>query len=108
MIHRRELLDLSFYESSAFTGSCGSMCYRIAMVNENGGKLLDACSWLGPYAYPQTDPSRMTHHRADFSEEGMEELTCWLNGQVNKYPDQMPGILDVDPYQPPAQNEDEN
>ena len=101
MIQRKDLLDLDFYETAAFTGSCGSMYYRIIKVEEEGQKLLDASSWLGPYAYPRTDPDQITHHRSPFSDRGLEEIADWLSEQRSSYPDQMPGILDVAPYQNP-------
>ena len=81
MIKRNDLLALSFYEKSPFTGSEKQMNYRVEKVMSEDGaqKLLQATVWPGPLCFPLADEAAKKQRRASFSEEGMEELVAWMN-----------------------------
>lgn len=81
MIKKSDLLALSFYEKSPFTGSDKQMNYRVEKTvrEEEDQKLLKATVWPGPLCFPLTDDSLKQSVTAEFSEEGMKELVVWMN-----------------------------
>lgn len=87
MIQRKDLLALNFYKKSPFTGSDGNMRYRVEKIEQENGDeapaqvFLQATVWPGPYAFAKTDESKKVRHKADFSDEGLCELTDWMNQQ---------------------------
>lgn len=89
MIKRKDLLTLNFYESSPFTGSDGTMRYRVEKLSEEtsdaDAPLLQATIWPGPYAFAKTEEEKKTHHTAPFSEDGLQELAEWMNQQRQNY-----------------------
>ncbi len=104
MIHRKDLLAMSFYEKSPFTGSEGRMCYRVEKImqeipssesedaSDNAGsdssgepktqKMLQATVWPGPYCYTVTAEEKKIRQTAEFSDEGLEQLVDWMNQQA--------------------------
>ncbi|MBQ5430499.1 MAG: hypothetical protein IIU28_02455 [Lachnospiraceae bacterium] len=81
MTKREDLLSLGFYERSPYTGSDGQMRYRIAKEEdkEAGTKELVCTIWPGPYSFDHTDDADKVSFRADFSEDGMDEIIKELN-----------------------------
>lgn len=79
MVERDRLLALSFYEKSPFTGSDKAMRYRIEKQESEDGKKLLVYAWFGLYAFDHTPREEMKTHLADFSEDGLDEITDWLN-----------------------------
>ena len=85
MIERKSLLALNFYKSSPFTGSDGNLRYRIEKVQlpigdgEETETKLQATVWPGPFAFANTDDEKKTTFMAAFSEEGLQEITDWIN-----------------------------
>ena len=87
MIQRKDLLSLNFYKTTPFTGSDGAMRYRVEKVSgegDGGPDLLQATVWRGPYAFAVSTEEK-TRRTAPFSEEGLEELTAWMNQQTKNY-----------------------
>jgi hypothetical protein len=89
MTKREDLLSLGFYERSPYTGSDGQMRYRIAKEEdkEAGTKELVCTIWPGPYSFDHTDDTQKITFRADFSEDGMNEIITWLNQKRDDYQD---------------------
>lgn len=87
MIQKSDLLALSFYEKSPFTGSEGPMNYRVEkiMCQDGQEKRLQATVWPGPLCFPLTDDSLKERFEAPFSLEGMEELVKWMNEKAPAY-----------------------
>lgn len=81
-MERRELLPLSFYEKSPFTGSIESLRYRIEKITEDDEKKLQVAIWHGKFAYDHTPEEDKTYRVFDFSEEGMQTVTSWINEKV--------------------------
>ena len=89
MIRRKDLLAMSFYEKSPFTGSDGNMNYRVEKITmeENSEneeekksiKLLQATVWPGPFCFTMTADEKKERRTAPFSEEGLNELVDWMN-----------------------------
>lgn len=104
MITRKDLLDLTYYEKGIFTGSDGNMRYRIEKDKDGDDKIFKTSAWPGPYAYPQTDPDRITVKTFPFTEEGIQSVTDWLNEICPDYQKEILSILDVEPYEPPKEN----
>ena len=93
MIKRGDLLALSFYEKSPFTGSEGPMNYRVEKImaeSEDGEKkLLQATVWPGPLCFPLADENTKERQSAAFSEEGMEQLVAWMNEKAREQREKM-------------------
>ena len=87
MTHREDLLSLGFYERSPYTGSDGLMRYRIEKEEdkEAGRKELVCTVWPGPYSFDHTDDTQKDSFRADFSEDGMNEIIKELNARTGNY-----------------------
>lgn len=87
MIERKSLLALNFYKSSPFTGSDGNLRYRIEKVqlpvegSEETESKLQATIWPGPFAFANTPDEKKTTFLAAFSEEGLQDITDWINQQ---------------------------
>lgn len=87
MIERKSLLALNFYKSSPFTGSDGNLRYRIEKVelaiegSEDTETKLQATVWPGPFAFAHTADEKKTTYVAAFSEDGMQDITDWINAQ---------------------------
>lgn len=87
MIERKSLLALNFYKSSPFTGSDGNLRYRIEKVqlpvegSDDSELKLQATVWPGPYAFAKTEDEKKTTFVAAFSEDGLQEITDWINQQ---------------------------
>lgn len=87
MIDRKSLLSLNFYKSSPFTGSDGDLRYRIEKITlpDDGSEepqiRLQVTSWFGPFAFAHTPDEKKTTYLAAFSEEGLLNITQWLNEQ---------------------------
>ncbi|MBE5897238.1 MAG: GNAT family acetyltransferase [Lachnospiraceae bacterium] len=89
MLVKKDILSLEFYKKSAFTGSLGNMRYRIVkdVTGEGDDTItkLKVAIWPGPFAYDKTDASQMTYQLFDFSDEGLEQITTWLNDNASNY-----------------------
>ncbi|MDD6194087.1 MAG: hypothetical protein PUB19_04200 [Lachnospiraceae bacterium] len=87
MIERKSLLALNFYKSSPFTGSDGNLRYRIEKIqlpiegSEDTETKLQATVWPGPYAFAKTEDEKKTTFVAAFSEDGLQDITDWINSQ---------------------------
>lgn len=108
MLERKDLLDMTFYEKAPFSGSLGNLRYRLEKADvpeetplgayaappaetapgEGGGteaeeiptkSVLLLTTWPGPFAFDTTEDSKKEKALFEFSEEGMEEVTDFLN-----------------------------
>lgn len=88
MLERKSLLALNFYKRKPFTGSEGNLRYRIEKVelpikdSEETETKLQVTVWPGPYAFAKTPDEKKTTYLAAFSEEGLQDITHWINQQV--------------------------
>lgn len=85
MITRKDLLALAFYERSPFTGSEHNMCYKVEKVTMDETSFYQATVWMGPYCFAQSDPTTMTTHQEEYSEEGMCALVDWMNTEYENH-----------------------
>ncbi len=85
MLDRNDLLDLTFYKMSPFKGSLGKLRYKIEKITDDDGtdKLL-VTTWPGPFNFEKTDDSLKEKHTEEFSEEGMQKITDYLNKNAEK------------------------
>ena len=79
MIQTNDLLSLSYYELAPFTGSDKALRYRIEKKETDGSKQLLATAWKTPLAFDYTPDEDKQTKLADFSKEGLADLTDWLN-----------------------------
>ena len=94
-IELNSFFPLSHYEyGEAYFGSYKGMRYRLARdplanvifipVDQRGEAKLVATVWPEPYAYGQTDPSKMTSCEFEFSEDGFDQAVSWFNDQYEQ------------------------
>ncbi|MEE3481466.1 MAG: hypothetical protein VZQ80_05720 [Lachnospiraceae bacterium] len=111
MLQKKELLSLGFYKKSPFTGSLGTLRYRLEKsdvpeetplgpyVPEETQKedvsdgdapsdeipmktVLLLTIWPGPYAFDTTSDELKKKAIFEFSEEGLSAVTDFLNGKA--------------------------
>lgn len=87
MINRKNLLNLNFYKKEPFTGSFQGMRYRIEKKEEDGTVFLLAATYPQPFCFTATDDSLKTFQKFDFTEQGLCDVSDWLNEQYEKYPE---------------------
>lgn len=92
MIRREQLYVLDYYKKNTFMGSDGIINYRVHRVEEEtereevkdgDGKpemvsKLEGICWKGPYIFDKTKEEKQ-YKRFPYTEEGIQELTAWLN-----------------------------
>ena len=82
-ITRSDLLPLSFLKKSVYTGSRGSLRYRIAKIEEGEGeeivKKLRVFTWTTPFAFDKTPEEEMTVKDYAFSEDSLDGIAAYLN-----------------------------
>lgn len=84
MIRREDLLALDFYKREKFTGSHKGMRYRIELQGEKPDFKLKATVWPEPYAYDATAEDEKISEEFEYSKDGMNSVTEWLNEQYNQ------------------------
>ncbi|MCR5772478.1 MAG: hypothetical protein K6G87_14755 [Butyrivibrio sp.] len=94
-IQKHTFFNFNHYNyGEAFFGSYKGMRYRLARdplanvifipVDQRGEAKLVATVWPEPYAYGQTDPSKMTTCEFEFTEDGFDQAVSWFNDQYEK------------------------
>ncbi len=95
-ILRTDIYNIRFYEKSPFYGSFRGMHYRIAQERDPGetgkepdgaakgpdggpARYLCVTTWPGPYNFETTDDSLKVSARFEFSNEGLDAVTDYLN-----------------------------
>lgn len=79
-IERMDIFNIRFYEKSWFHGSFQGMHYRIEKItDENEEKKLRVTTWPGPYNFDHTDDSLKESALFEFSNEGLDAITDYLN-----------------------------
>ena len=94
MVDVRDLLQMSYYELSPYTGSDGKKRFHIEKITEeqpaqekDGSderepvtvKKLQVSLWHGRFAYDHTPKEEMVLHTEDFSYDGLTAIADWLN-----------------------------
>ncbi len=79
-IQRMDIFNIRFYEKSRFHGSFQGMHYRIEKITgEDEEKKLRVTTWPGPYNFDHTDDSLKESALFEFSNEGLDAVTDYLN-----------------------------
>ncbi len=78
-IRRTDIYNIRFYEKSPFYGSWRGMHYRIAGEGDSGERQLCVTIWPGPYNFETTADDLKVSARFAFSNEGLDEVTAYLN-----------------------------
>ena len=78
-IHRQDIFNIRFYDKSWFHGSFQGMHYRIEKITEEETKKLRVTTWPGPYNFDHTDDALKVSAIFPFSNEGLNEITEYLN-----------------------------
>ncbi len=79
-IERMDLFNIPFYKKTWFHGSFQGMHYRIEGVDtEDKQKKLRVTTWPGPYNFDHTEDSLKESALFDFSNDGLDDVTEYLN-----------------------------
>ena len=81
MVKRNQLFPLNFYKKEKFNGSMKKMNYRLQKTDDK----FIATVWEGPYCYDATNKENMETAEFEFSEEGINQATDWLNSKEKEY-----------------------
>ncbi len=78
-----DLLPLSFLKKSPYTGSKGTLRYRIEKIEKGEEpdiqKLLLVSTWTTPFAFDKTPEEEIKQEEFAFSQEGIEDILRYLN-----------------------------
>lgn len=84
MIQASDLLSLSYYELAVFTGSFGSLRYRIEKQDIDDKNSLLVTAWNTPLAFDHTPDEDKETYSTQFSVEGLSDIADWLNQRVSQ------------------------
>ncbi len=87
MVKRSDLLALNYYnyKKSVFSGSLGTMRYRIEKKSVEGEEpVLEVVLYPGPYCFEKTPDEVKQTERFPFSEEGLQAVANYLNAQYEE------------------------
>lgn len=89
MLRRIDLMALAFYRKEPFTGSLDGMRYRISLKKSGDPETESFQVVLYPdeFCYEKTDESVKQYYEFPFSDEGLEQITAFLNEQADKQKD---------------------
>ena len=82
-INRQDLLKLSFYKKTHYSGSFKGMRYRIEKHEEGEGeeKTTAFRAWVfpEPYSFDVTDDSKKSFKDFPFEERALDDIKAWLD-----------------------------
>ena len=92
-MERKDLLTLTFYEREHFSGSDRGIRYRIEKFiealpegapedSEKPAPQLKVTIWPEPFSFENTDDSHKKSALFPFSEEGLHEVTDFINSNI--------------------------
>ncbi len=84
MLNQKDLASLPFLKKSPYTGSYKGMRYRIQKEEQEKTLILKTFAWKGIFCFDKTPPEDMISKTFPFSDEGLVEITNWLNEQYEK------------------------
>lgn len=88
MIEKHELLSLGYYGRGIFTGSYKKLRYRIEKYiepdKEDAKPQLLLTYWFGALSYDNTPDEDKTTFFTFFSDEGLQEITDFLNSLLTE------------------------
>ncbi len=79
MLEVQDILSLEFYKKSPFYGSNNGIRFRIEKADDK----LKCITWPEPYGFEATDSELMEEYEADFSNEGLSDITRHINDMSN-------------------------
>ncbi|MCD8045271.1 MAG: GNAT family acetyltransferase [Clostridiales bacterium] len=92
-IQRTDLFNIRFYEKTRFHGSFCGMHYRIEKIADGEETKLRATVWPGSYNFDHTADDLKTSALFDFSNEGLDAVTDYLNGHFREHAEEFKGTL---------------
>ncbi len=93
-IKRTDIFNIRFYEKTWFHGSFNGMHYRIEkFTDESERARLRVTTWPGPYNFDHTDNALKETAMFEFSNEGLDNITDYLNTYYQEHADNFKGVL---------------
>ncbi len=89
MLRRIDLMAPAFYKKEPFTGSLNGMRYRIALKKkeEPEQEFLEVVLYPDEFCFEKTDESVKQYYEFPYSEEGLVQITAFLNEQAESQKD---------------------
>ncbi len=84
MLRRIDLMALPFYRKEPLTGSLNGMRYRIALkkAEEPENETLQVVLYPDEWSFENTDEALKQYYEFPYSEEGLVQITDFLNEQA--------------------------
>lgn len=80
-------MALNFYKKEPLTGSLSGMRYRISLTGEEENRELSVVLYPDEVCFEKTDESKKQYYSFPFSEEGLQQITDFLNEKAETYPE---------------------
>ena len=87
MVRRIDLMALNFYKKEPLTGSLSGMRYRISLAGGEENSELSVVLYPDEVCFEKTDESKKQYYSFPFSEEGLQQITAFLNEKAETYPE---------------------
>jgi len=87
MVRRIDLMALNFYKKEPLTGSLSGMRYRISLTGGEEDAELSVVLYPDEVCFEKTDESKKQYYSFPFSEEGLQQITAFLNEKAETYPE---------------------
>ena len=89
MLRRIDLMAPAFYKKEPFTGSLNGMRYRIALKKKEDPEqeFLEVVLYPDEFCFEKTDESVKQYYEFPYSEEGLVQITAFLNEQAESQKD---------------------
>lgn len=87
MVRRIDLMALNFYKKEPLTGSLSGMRYRISLTGGEEDSELSVVLYPDEVCFEKTDESKKQYYSFPFSEEGLQQITAFLNEKAETYPE---------------------
>lgn len=88
MVRRIDLMALNFYKKEPLTGSLSGMRYRISMTGEGETAELSVVLYPDEVCFEKTDESKKQYYSFPFSDEGLKQITEFLNKKAETFPEE--------------------
>ncbi|MBO4399027.1 MAG: hypothetical protein J5795_02735 [Lachnospiraceae bacterium] len=89
MVRRIDLMAIKFYEKEVLTGSLDGMRYRIRYVQggDDAEDSFEVVLYPDVWCFEKTDESVKQYYHFPFTEDGLKQITAFLNAQAEEQKD---------------------
>ena len=82
IFRRKDLFTINYYKAQPYTAGSNGTRIRLTLEDREEDPHLQLALWPEPFSYDKTPEEQKTFHRFDYSEEGIQAVISWLNGNL--------------------------